>query len=144
MPGFLELQLNDTQGTKMMNANYHHKAAQVVARMNASAAAAKGNNIGWLVWKFAGEDSIAKLLDGPSYIATQLHHVDILDSVKDSKDPLITKHLMVEEEMVLLGYIVGAHRHKPQYLFPTLQFLLSYLRGFLGLWTDDAENVMQK
>ncbi len=97
----------------MMNANYCHKAAQVAVRMNTSAAATKGNNIRWLIWKLAKEDSIVKLLDGLSYVATQLCHMDILDSVKDSKDPLVTEQLMVKEEMMLLEYIVGAHRHKP-------------------------------
>ncbi len=84
-------------GIEIMNANYQWKAANVASRLNTGAAVGYGGPLGWIIKKIAGKDVIKKLMDGPSYIATCLHHAEVLLTEEVDDDPFMADFLTIEE-----------------------------------------------
>ncbi|PBK66623.1 hypothetical protein ARMSODRAFT_1021425 [Armillaria solidipes] len=143
LAGFREPQLDDTWGSAILNACYRWKASHIASRANIGAAIAQGNSIGWIAKKFTGEDCACRLLDGPSFIAAHLFWTEPLFTEEPGSNPLVCEYLTLEEELALLGFILGNSLAGPRYLFPPLIFLQQYLKGFFEFWTNEAEVVMR-
>ncbi len=121
LPSFVETQLNDNQEPALLNASYQLKASEVATCMNAGVAVSRGGSLGWLVQKLMGFDAIMKFLQGPSYVAAHLFHMELIPM--DRNEILMSKSLTLREEMALVGFVSGCSQKRLCSLFPTSYML---------------------
>ncbi len=142
MLGFHEPRLDDHIGSVVMCANYWWKVSNIMGCMNTEALRSLGGPQGWVMAMVTGDEALAKLLDGPSYMASHLFQFEVLPAVPRGKEYLIAELSTIEKQLSLLGFIPGYPCKGPQALLPTLHLLHHYLKGFHREWTPDAEALM--
>ncbi|KAK0224773.1 hypothetical protein EDD85DRAFT_795811 [Armillaria nabsnona] len=120
------------------------KATGVARRLNFGVAVAKGGSIRWLACKLAGDEEIKKLLEGPSFIAANLNHVQIISLEGTSPIELAAEPFTLEEEKTLLGFILVTIRKDAHTLFPFMSIIPAPVKGAALTWNSNAEAFMQK
>ncbi|SJL06874.1 uncharacterized protein ARMOST_10216 [Armillaria ostoyae] len=144
MPGFHEPRLDDQGGSVILCTSYRWKASGVASRMNAGAFRALGGTLGWVMKAITGSEALAKLLDGPSYVASHLFNFDVLPAPLGGKEYLIAEGSTIQEQIALLGYITGGTQKGPRSLIPTDRLLHRFLSGFYREWTKHVELLMKE
>ncbi|PBK58281.1 hypothetical protein ARMSODRAFT_983986 [Armillaria solidipes] len=97
--------------------------AAMIKGLNAGAAIACGDVLGWITRKLVGVAGVHKLLEGPSFIAVNLNHVAVLAPTDMNRNELVVEVIIVEEETVLIGFIPSSdQRETPKVKVPMRKY----------------------